>query len=235
MGMPPWTEKRIEWYQRAVSWNDFDKVLVDKISRFIPKDETVCDMGCGTGFVAMELAYRGYETTAFDMNEVTMKYLREEVSRRGLNDKLRIQMGSWNDLKNDSSWDNIIMVQAGNLEEEFPFFFNLCRKRLILVIRESNSSHVQANKVTTKRHTRPAKMEELLRDYKYTVEPIITEFGQPLCSIEEGREYLKTFGADVDSEHSAIHRVIRTVDNDYPYYLPYEKRMVMYVIEKNLL
>jgi len=50
-GMPPWTEKRIDWYQRAVAWNGFDKVLVDNISRFVPQDESICDMGCGTGYL----------------------------------------------------------------------------------------------------------------------------------------------------------------------------------------
>lgn len=231
-GMPPWTEKRIDWYQRAVAWNGFDKVLVDNISRFVPQDESICDMGCGTGYLAMELARRGYETSAFDMNEVTMAYLREEVPRRGLSEKLTLRQGSWDELGDEPLWDNVVMVFAGHMEDELQRFLGFCRKRLIVIIRESSKSHVQADGVTPRRHTKPGQMEEVLDGMKYDMVPIVTEFGQPLRSMEECIDYLETFGADTKSADSKIHNAVKTSDSEFPLFLPNEKQMRMYVIEK---
>ncbi|MBR5228564.1 MAG: methyltransferase domain-containing protein [Firmicutes bacterium] len=230
--MPPWTEKRIEWYQRAVAWNRFDRVLADHICRFINEGETVCDMGCGTGYVAMELARRGYETTAFDMNEVTMAYLRQEVPARGLQDKLSLIEGSWDDLDVEGMWDNVVMVFAGHMDKELEKFIRFCRKRLIVIIRESRKSHVQASGITPQIHTKPADIEKVLRCRRYEMVPVVTEFGQPLESMEEAVEYLKTFGADTESEKSALKNIIRCFDSEYTYFLPNEKKMRMYVIER---
>jgi len=59
-----WSEKRIEWYQRAVAYNRFDAALADAVEPFLPLGETVCDLGCGIGYLAAELARRGYDVTA---------------------------------------------------------------------------------------------------------------------------------------------------------------------------
>ena len=94
MAMPPWSEKRIEWYQRAVEWNGMDRYLADMFCTHLPLEETVCDLGCGTGYIAMELARRGYDTTAFDWNPVTMGYLEQEKERQGLGN-LTLRRSVW--------------------------------------------------------------------------------------------------------------------------------------------
>ena len=79
-----WSEQKIEWYQQAVAFFGFDRVLADAIAPYLPPEETVCDMGCGTGYLAMELARRGYRVTAVDDSELAIRYLEEEAARRGL-------------------------------------------------------------------------------------------------------------------------------------------------------
>ena len=57
--MPYWTKERITWYQRAVEHTRFDRLLADALEPYLADCETVCDLACGTGYLAMELARRG--------------------------------------------------------------------------------------------------------------------------------------------------------------------------------
>lgn len=45
---------------------------------------TVLDLGCGTGYDALELSRKGFGVTATDISEVAIKHAREEAAREGL-------------------------------------------------------------------------------------------------------------------------------------------------------
>lgn len=232
MAMPPWSEKRIEWYQRAVEWNGMDRYLADMFCPHLPLEETVCDLGCGTGYIAMELARRGYDTTAFDWNPVTMGYLEQEKERQGLGN-LTLRRSDWYKLPREPICDNMIMVFAGHISEELPLFLRFFRKRLLVIIRDEHTSHIQADGKPTHRHTNADQVEHHLRDgWKFQSRRLVKEFGQPFRSREECVEYLHTFGADAESPKSTIHQLVETGDPIYPLYLPYEKKMRLYIIER---
>jgi len=85
----------------------------------------------------------------------------------------------------------------------------------------------------THRHTNAAQVESHLRDgWKFQSRQLVREFGQPFRSREECVEYLRTFGADAESPKSTIHQLVETGDPVYPLYLPYEKKMRLYIIER---
>ena len=78
----------------------------------------------------------------------------------------------------------------------------LCRKRLIIVTRGDNKSSVRTDGARPKSFVF---LLDLLREAKvpgakYTAEP---EFGQPLLSPEEAREYVEYFGGGEDWENTA--------------------------------
>ena len=43
--------------------------LVDNINKYKKDSELICDLGCGTGIIAAELANRGYDMIAIDSSE----------------------------------------------------------------------------------------------------------------------------------------------------------------------
>jgi SAM-dependent methyltransferase len=229
--MYQWSDQRIEWYQRAVAYHRFDRALADAVAPALRREETVCDLGCGTGYLAMELARRGFAVTAFDQNDQTVAYLRAEALRRGLG-TLTVEQGSWFDLPHQPRWDTVVMVFAGHLDIDLPLFLSLCRRQLILVLKDGDQSHVQADGVSPILHVTPRQVEAQLDGFRWHSRALTTQFGQPLRSEEEALEYLRAFHADTETAESALHRLERTDDPDYPLHLPNEKRMALYFIEK---
>lgn len=228
--MYEWTEKRIEWYQRAVAYTGFDEKIADAIEPFLAKDGTVCDLGCGTGYVAMALAKRGYRVTAFDKNALTLAYLRSEAQKRGLSN-LNICLGDWFALPGAPMWDNVVMVFAGHLDTDLKLFLSLCKKNLILVTKIGDQSHVQDDGISPFRHATPDEIEKSLGGYSYVSTDITAEFSQPFLSEEECREYVEFFGGTAGSPMGVMRRIVRTDGGAYPFYLPSTKQLRIYAVK----
>ncbi len=231
--MYQWTEERVLWYQRAVAYTGFDRKLLEWLTPYLPREESVCDLGCGTGYLALELARQGYSVTAVDRSGVCMERLRERRRLQGL-ENLELWEADWQNLMPGTQWDNVLMVFAGRLDQEIEYYLSLSGKRLILVVKTSRQSHVQA-KGTLPLYRRDAgQLEEDIRSLKlkYTRLDGALEFGQPLCSREEARQYLAAFQVDADQPDGALERLVETGDPDYPLYLPGSKELAAFIIEK---
>lgn len=73
---------------------DFPKFKWDKIKNSIPEDLEgwkVLDIGCNAGFYSIELAKRGAEVLAIDLDEHYLKQAKWTAKQFGLDDKIRFQ------------------------------------------------------------------------------------------------------------------------------------------------
>lgn len=216
-----WTEQTVSWYAAAVAYTGFDCRLADILTRYLPKNETICDLGCGIGYLALELATRGYRVTAIDQSAEAISWLRSERERRTL-PTLEVLQTDWRTLADQPLWDNVVMVSAGRRAEKEMFYQRLCRKRLLVVDRLRLSSHVRADGGASARRQRLTETEE------GRVLTFSLEFGQPLASLEDAKAYISTFGGAGVAE-STLSTLVKTGNTDFPLYLPYRKDLELIV------
>ncbi len=224
-----WSERRIEWYERALAFTGYAAVLADALEKLLPEGESVCDLGCGTGYLARELARRGYDVCGVDRSGLALSVLRSEKERLGL-ERLTVLEGDWNDY--EASWDNVVMVSAGHFDKELTKYLSLCRKRLILVVKEDKSSHVLPKGEASPLRLRDYLVAEALEGLDHSVEGFSAEFGQPLRDADEAREYITYFGGNPDAPGSAMGRLRESHRADFPYYLPNRSEKLIYRVDK---
>ena len=226
--MYPWTEERIVWYQRAVAFTGFDRALADLAIGAPKPGEEVCDLGCGTGYLALELARRGCRVTAVDRAGVCLDYLRAETARRGLADRLTVVEADWHDLPPGTAWDTVVMAFAGKPDEELGGYLALCRRRLVLVTKTSAQSHVRGPGEPPLFRRDADALEAALRarGLSFARRDAVLDFGQPLRSREEAEAYLAAHGAD----GRALDGLLETGDPELPLYLPSEKHMAIFSV-----
>ena len=231
--MYPWTEDRVGWYQRAVDYTGFDKKLASLLTPYLPVGETACDLGCGTGYLALELARRGYEVTAVDRSRVCLDWLQDKRDAEGLNG-LTIRETDWNELAGKACWDHVVMAFAGKLDRDLEQYMALCRRQLILVVKTSVQSHVQSDGIPPRFRRDGDELEEQFRQMglNYTRRDERVEFGQPLLSREEALRYLAAFEAPGGGPGSALERLRETGDPAMPLYLPGEKALAIFHIAR---
>ena len=228
--MYPWTEERIVWYQRAVAFTGFDRALADLAIGAPKPGEEVCDLGCGTGYLALELARRGCRVTAVDRAGVCMDYLRAEAARRGLTDRLTAVEADWHDLPPETAWDTVVMAFAGKPDEELEGYLARCRRRLVLVTKTSAQSHVRGPGEPPLFRRNADALEAALRarGLSFARRDAVLDFGQPLRSREEAEAYLAVYGGP----ESALTRLTETGDPEFPLCLPNEKRLAVFTIAR---
>ena len=230
--MVPWSENRIKWYDRAVEYCGYDDALINAVGKYLPKDETVCDLGCGTGYLARKLASLGYDVTAFDKSGITIDNLRKIKEEQGLHN-LTVTEGSWYDLPKKPLWDNVIMVMAGMLDVDLELFLTLAAKRLIIITKGDDRSHVQADGVSVMKPPEFELMKKQLEGWDYDTFTVTVQFGQPFLSKEEAEEYFRVFEADTESAESKLN-LLEHREGEYPWYLPNEKHMRVFAVRKSV-
>ena len=227
--MYPWTSERVAWYQRVVDWTGFDRKLADLALPDLAPGDQVCDLGCGTGYLALELARRGCRVTAVDRAGVCLDYLRAEAARRGLTDRLTAVEADWHDLPPETAWDTVVMAFAGKPDEELEGYLARCRRRLVLVTKTSAQSHVRGPGEPPLFRRDADALEAALRarGLSFARRDAVLDFGQPLRSREEAEAYLAAHGAD----GRALDGLLETGDPELPLYLPSEKHMAIFSVD----
>lgn len=224
-----WTEEKILWYQEAVAYFGYDRVLADAAEPYLPREETVCDLGCGSGYLAMELARRGYRVTAADKNGIALDYLEREAARRGITG-LTIRRADWLELPPGAVWDNVVMAMAGQPAEDMALFRRFARHRLILFTKADRRSHIRPDGVAILQHASREEIEAALVGVPFETFPLTTPFGQPFRSPDEAAAYLRAYGEEDATPETAAERLSPTGAEDYPFVLPGQKSLNVFII-----
>jgi len=117
------------WARRAEDFHQFSREalaagdpFVDALSRHVQPEDTVLDVGAGTGRHALPLARRARQVVALDPSPAMLRYLREDAESEGLTNVDVIE-GAWPDTAGRAPQADVV-VSAHVLypiEEVAPF------------------------------------------------------------------------------------------------------------------
>lgn len=227
-----WDEKRIDWYERALKWSGFAKTLADEVEPYLDIEDTVCDLGCGTGYMASELYQRGYNVTAVDHSETVIDYLKEKAVNEPYAE-MKIFCAAWEEILKNRSWDTIVMCFAGAFRTDFLNYYHACKKQLILVTKGFDRTEAELKSEKNYYRMSSGEMSQMLDEegVPYHSKTIDMEFGQPLKSLQEAEEYHKCY----KNKHRTdfFEKLIETQSREFPLYLPIPKRVTIYRMFKS--
>ena len=110
-----WTDDSIKLWKRAEKYTDHYKILGNELINYINKDEEVYDIGCGLGFVDIEMAPYVKSIKGFDIENKVLTEL-EKTSKRKAIKNIRVSNSDWTK-EGDGSCDtpletlwNVLMI-----------------------------------------------------------------------------------------------------------------------------
>jgi len=230
-----WTDKKIAWYERAVSESPFLQNLADRIVPLINRNETIGELGCGTGGMSLELSRRGYDVTAVDIDRLAVEHL-ISCARKSMT-PVKVYHGDWTSAVENYTWDTVLMCFAGNIKSEIDLFMRGCRKQLLYVTQEPCQEHICFRSVSgelSEYRLYESQMRSLLesKGYSYTMTDAELELGQPFRSEKEAVDYMILYGKPEEQIEHALKSLVRRTDAQYPLYLPKNKKIKIYQILK---
>lgn len=225
-----WNEKTIRWYIEANEYTGFFKNVAQIIAPKLEGYSTLCDIGCGLGLLDLELHSSIEQITCTDINEVALDALGRFIDEKNIqNIKTRIM-----DSNNiQGQWDIILVSFFG--ARELETFLPHCKK-LIAVVHGDKDGKLSPKKYDSFKKRNVSDVEKNLKakGIHYSLTRHAFEFGQPLTSIEEAKEYIQIHTPNITSQDLELllsEKIKETGEEKFPFSIPRMKKMGVFEIE----
>ena len=77
-----WTEERVSFMADACERTDFHEKLAALLAPYLKKTDSVCDAGCGLGYLSLALSPLVGHVTAAERDDRALDVLRRQLARR---------------------------------------------------------------------------------------------------------------------------------------------------------
>ena len=77
-----WTEERVSFMADACERTDFHEKLAALLSPYLKKTDSICDAGCGLGYLSLALSPLVGHVTAAERDDRALDVLRCQLARR---------------------------------------------------------------------------------------------------------------------------------------------------------
>lgn len=229
-----WDHQTLEWYIRAAEQNEYHARMAALVAPLIPAGETVCDLGCGAGYLSQALLKYIPQVTALDRDDAALEVLRRRsVGQRGL----EILEADASALPGDWVWDNLVLCFFGRItkEENLKRYLSHARKRLIYIVNSDTRSSFSASGRSHCDKEYVSRVSAFLEQNQipYQLEECALEFGQPLASLAEAEAFVRRYsprGYEWQVEEKLEQRLQLRPDGSW--YMPHQKRFGIFTIEK---
>ena len=231
MSLIIWDEKSSERFIDASVYTGFHKQLAKKIIPHLEPGDKMCDVGCGLGRLDLELAPFVSDILAIDISEYAILTLSEEAARTGVKN-IRAMQGDAAELGAD--FDVILMSLYGL--EDIPGMLERCKRKHIRIVGAGRRSGLYPERYRRELKDAVPIVRDRLESLGivYALEMCTFEFGQPLRTMHDAEKFVLTNAPEAEGKEVTgfldefLHNTGR---DDFPYYLPYQKELGIFVID----
>jgi len=229
-----WNDNTVRWFCDASAYTGFNKKLAQTILEHIDSRETLADLGCGAGLIDLELApYIGH-ITCVDIDEYAVRSVGELTARRGIKNITALHADA---AAIDGKWNTVLALFHGRLETFLSKYFDMAEETFIAVVRGNPVRPELIPKETLHLYRTVEQTSEILDRLGIRYELITgsLEYGQPFRTRGDAMLYAEAYRKCRNGESTEdflLRALTETGDQQFPLYMPYEKKYGMYIIKK---
>ncbi|MCL2671550.1 MAG: class I SAM-dependent methyltransferase [Clostridiales bacterium] len=224
-----WNVEKIRFFRDAAEFTPFHENLAAQILPCLTGKDTICDAGCGLGYLSLALAPHCGKVTAVDISAEALRALRE--NKAGLRNVEVWECDVFR-LGADILFDVMIFCFFGKLAELLSCAKAHCIEKVILVKRAGAFRRFSVKEVPREKDTFAeacAALDALGIPYRCNVFPL--ESGQPFRSVADAQAFFKLYSGDAVSETDIRTQLVRTQSAKFPYYLSVGQETGIIVID----
>lgn len=234
-----WTEESIGWFKDAVKYNpDFYKTICLEMDPYLTGDTTVCDIGCGLGYMAMALSSKVKHITGVDIDLNVLKHAKREIDENNINNITLINE-DWHCFKPEKKLDVVMMSYFSGILNDLEDLKKITEKYIISVLpygsyKESMEAKVRKGKqeLHSKRETVEKAVEFLEQNsIPYSLITKELEFGQPFQELGTAKMFISHYYEEYDEgrlQQFIEKNMMKKADH---YYLPKLKKTGIIIID----
>ena len=224
-----WTDEKIAFLRTAYDRSGANKALADWIAQGLSKGSRVLENGCGLGYLSLELAQRGMEVTALDIDGAVLDVLRGNICKRATRN-VCVLCEDAHAFRPQERYDAVIFCFFGGIDDALRMAKEQCFGEVFYISRNYDHHRFSAGKhpvhYSGYRDARE-KLDHL--HVPYTWKEMSLDIGQPFKNMEQVRRFFSLYSRDEQRLSDAYleSRLIRTADSAYPLFMPHERSIGM--------
>ena len=223
--MLTWNEETVRYLRDASEWGDYYARLASWIRPHLHQTDHLCDVGCGLGYLSLELSNYVNLISAIDESGFPLKVLREKAKNRG---NIRIINDNIFSFTDDAIYDAMLFSFFGKMEDIARIAKTRC-SGTVFVLKRNYVNHRFSVGICTAGNDSFANAVNWLRkkDVPFVSDTLSLEMGQPLHSFADARRFFSIYDqSDGEITDSFLRsRLIETGRDDFPLYLPQERHV----------
>ncbi|MCC8123476.1 MAG: class I SAM-dependent methyltransferase [Oscillospiraceae bacterium] len=213
-----WNENTLRWMCDASAYTGFHRDLAERLRAQMLSGGTLCDLGCGPGFIDFELAGDMSHITCIDQSAPALAFLQAQAAALGHNNLTAVCQDA-NMLS--GTWDTIMSSFFGNASQACAWLPH-ARDRVVLVLANSAAPSF-GNSHPRKHNTLIRAVNELEQaNIHFHVQRATLEYGQPFASMQDADTFVRVYGTG-EEDCFLYTNIQETGRADFPFYLPQPK------------
>ena len=225
-----WDKARLGFMEDASTYAPgYYAALWEAISRLLPSvPQSICDAGCGAGYLSMEMAKHCRRVTAVDRSADATAFLQEKAA--GI-DNLTVRTGDITSLPPETPYDTMVFCYFGRTPDVLRIAKAQCRGTLVIVTRDYSHHRFSLHPTVFDRDTVDSCRSALEQaGLSYHFAPYAAEFGQPFRSLDAAVEFFSLYGQEPVRVQELLPKLQKTDSTEFPYYFPTVKKMGIFTV-----
>lgn len=220
-----WTDDMIRFMADAAGCTGFHQRLASELLPWLHPDDTVCDAGCGLGYLSLALAPHVRHITAAERDAAALAVLERELAARHIENVTPLCADVFTH-RPDRPYDAMVFCFFGSMDEILSVAAAQCRGTVIAVKRDQTDHRFTVTKQplggTHGVDAACCRLSEL--GIPYQLKRTAFRFDQPFRSLEDARRFFALYRRQDDAalitEELLRERLEATGDAVFPWRLP---------------
>lgn len=222
-----WTQESIAYMDDACRRTDFHRKLAAELQPYLRETDSVCDAGCGLGYLSLSLAPYVGAVTAVERDSQALAVLERELALRHI-ENVHPCCEDVFAHRPEKPYDAMVFCFFGSMEEILAAALRQCRGTVLAVVRDDVCHRFSGAPRAPGRHSFDAACGVLdAHGIPYTAQRAALDFPQPFRTLEDARTFLTIYGGGAPAEDDLRAKLISTGDPDFPWQLPGVRRFGM--------
>lgn len=229
--MLSWTEEQTRFMREATEFEGFNYRLAEMILPYLEPNGTLCDAGCGLGYLSAALSPHAQRIACVDINPRAIDFAKTMLQQKGC---ANVEAVCEDMRQCQGMFDNLVFCLYGSIEEAVAIARRCCRYKAVMIKHNYTEHRFSVQKREGHMDHYASALDYLkaqgiqAEHYSFTL-----RMGQPFRNLAEARRFFELYSHDEDpgliTEAFVKSKLIPIQRGEYRYYMPHDRQLGLLV------